>query len=764
MKMMLSAFLACGMCAALADYRDASLPVEERVNDLVSRMTIEEKCAQLGMLKAHVLYSRAPGGPVVLNPALASEFAAHPVGRIGMFVRACWWSQKNWSNGMLPTIAAKARNEIQRIALQSSRLGIPLWFEDECPHGLMALGAPVYPTGLGLGSTFDAELIRKFAMSSAKQAKARGIDCVYGPILDIARDPRWSRCEECFGEDPALVSILGEAATRGYLEAGVSPCLKHFVAGGCSEGGHNTASVHCGAAELFNVHLRPFRCCIDAGAMYLMSTYHDVDGELCTSSSYLLTDILRGHLGFTGFVRADAQAIPRALSARLTPADDVGAPNAWCYAMSLVAGCDSEDRRDTFAECGAGYLRAFRKGLVAEAVVDRAVSNVLRAKFEAGLFEKPYAVEDDPLLRQSPVEDDLALEAARKSLVLLKNNGVLPLSGRSATDRMRVAVLGPNAGAKVMNQLGDYTAPQRTNDVITVREALSKHYEVAYAKGCGIRSRDKSGFQEAIQKAKESDVTVLVMGGSSAPYGDGAIGDTGAFVVTGNEADDNDKESGEGTDRLSLTYSGVQLDLFRALREVSRKLVVVLIQGRPLACRELVENADAVLMAWYPGSRGGEAVAEALVGMYNPGGRLPISIPDSVGQVPVCRDAVLRHRPRYIDGSGEAFLPFGFGLSYTSFSYSPVEVENENKNVRVSVTVTNTGSAKGDEIVRFYLTSKCFGFVRPWRELFAFERVTLLPGESRKVAAVATEIHRGWYDRNGRFVPPRGEYAYTVGE
>ena len=726
----------------------------ERVDELIRRMTPEEKCAQLGMVWGTALYMREGGGEPRLAEGLADQLKATPIGRVGALVRACWWTKKNWDNGLVPRLAPKIRNQIQRTALEATRLRIPLWFEDEAPHGMMALGAPVYPTGLGLGSTFDRDLMRRIGAAIAAQAKARGMTCVYGPILDVSRDPRWSRTEECFGEDPVLTAQLGAAEVRGLVESGVSPCLKHYVAGGMSEGGHNTASVHCGGIEFFNRQLRPFREAISAGARYVMSTYHDVDGELCTSSRYLLMDVLRGRLGFNGFVRADAYAIGRACSYRLVDSMDAA------YALSLEAGCDSEDRRNTIPECGCGYLGAWRKGLLSQMALDAAVRNVLQVKEAYGLFENPYVPEDDPVLDVSPTKDELVLEAARKSLVLLSNrNKSLPL----AKSRPKLAVVGPNAGEKIMNQLGDYTAPQRREDVVTVAEGLARYGEVSYARGCGIRSKRKDGFAEAIRLAAVSDVTVFVAGGSSAPYGTGSIDTTGAFLVTGKESEENDKESGEGTDRRTLGYSGVQEELFLELRKVAKKLVVVLIQGRPLVCRLFVEQADAVLMAWYPGSRGGEAVAEALFGDVNPGGRLSVSIPDSVGQVPVTQDGYLKEHRRYIDGPGEAFLPFGHGLSYTDFDYSAVTVEEVPEGTKVSVTVTNRGGCAGDEIVPFFLTAQSFGSARPWRELFAFERLTLGPGESRTVSAVANRAVRGWYDRDGHFLEPRGTYSYKAG-
>ena len=727
-------------------YRDASLPTSERVKDLLSRMTVAEKCAQLGKLRAFRAYDRADGH-IVPKPDAVEEIATNCPGTAYGVLRADWWTGRNWNTGVAPETAVEAINAFQRIAVERTRLGIPMFFVEEGPHGLMALGETVFPTGLGLGSTFDANLMRRIGRQIGS-ARRRGVHCVYAPILDIARDPRWSRCEECFGEDPELVSVLSSAEFEGLREAGMEPCLKHYVGGGCSEGGHNRASAHIGLRELYNEQLRPFRRCIEAGARHLMSTYHDVDGEPCTGSRFLLTDVLRGQLGFDGFVTADGGAIQLLVNLRIA----TGLPEA--AALALKAGCDGESGSKTVAECGSVMRGAFDAGLVTMDDLDVAVGRVLKLKFEMGLFEKPYAKDDVP---DRAAEKELALEAARKSLVLLENRGTLPLERG-----VSVAVIGPNADEKIMNQLGDYTAPQRRGDVVTVLDGVKAHASrVTYAKGCGIRSKKTDGFAEAERIASKADVTVLVLGGSSSPYAGVTQSDAlgGATVVTGREDDENDKDSGEGTDRSTLGYSGVQEELFRAVRAKAKKLVVVLIQGRPLVVDEIAAKADAILLAWYPGSMGGQAVAEALYGEVNPSGRLPISIPHSVGQLPVYSGGYAANRPRYIDGPGDAAYPFGYGLSYTTFAYSDFAVSDAGE---ASVSVKNTGSRDGDEIVRLYFSVKGSGRQRPHRELLAFGRVPLKVGETRRVALPFDHRLFGGYGRDGIYEPPRGEVTLWV--
>lgn len=745
---------------ANAPYADASRPVEERVADLVSRMTVNEKCAQIGMLRGRFACSRENGATEVsLATNMVERMRANPFGKVTQMLRPDFFTRRNWDNGLLPHQQAAAVNAIQRIAVEKTRLGIPIWFEDEAPHGLMALGEPVYPTGLGLGSTYDKDLLRRIGEAKGRAAHGRGLACVYAPILDIAHDPRWSRVEECFGEDPTLVTLLGEAETKGIAAEGATSCLKHYVGGGLSEGGHNAAPAHFGPCDLYNAQLRPFRASIRAGAKQVMSTYHSIDGEPCPSSEYLLTDVLRGHLGFRGFVRADAGAIENGWG--------LGSYNSVSesFAAAINAGGDTDYQRNSIESVGQGWREAYAKGLISDEVLDRAVSRVLRAKFEMGLFEHPYAPEG-PIARGEltpPIQDELVLEAARKSLVLLKNDGILPIeSGRPS-----IAVIGPNAGDRIMNQLGDYSYTQRREDVVTVLDGVRKYAPgtVGYEKGCAIRSPDKSGFAAAIDLAKSSDITLLVLGGCSSPFSpdDYDPVNGGVRANTSSDPAKSDKECGEGTDRCTLNYSGVQPDLFREIRKAAKRLVVVLVQGRPLEAEEFVRDADAVLLAWYPGSRGGEAVAEAVFGKYNPGGRLSVSIPHSPGQLPVADDAVFPYRKTYIDGTGDAFLPAGYGLSYTKFAYSDFEmVDRDARGVpkRLAVTVKNTGTRAGDEIVRFYLTARGTGRQRPWRELIDFVRVTLAPGESKRVVGEVREEFVGHYDRNGRFVPPSAKCVY----
>ena len=708
-------------------------------------MTPEEKIGQLCKGRGFEAYHRS-GDKIELAPEWRDFMHRLPLGTVYGVLRADWWTGRDYDTGILPELAARTRNEFQRIAVEETRLGIPILFAEEAPHGLMALGTSVFPTGLGLGSSWDSALLEQIGKVIGAEAASAGIDSVYAPILDLAVDPRWSRVEECFSEDPFLTARLGEAMTRG-IRAGnrVEPTLKHFVGGGHSEGGHNQLSAHLGLTELRNCDLAPFRTCIRAGAQIVMSTYHDVDGEPCTGSRFLLTDILRKELGFDGFVTADGGAVNRLVDLRLER-DLVHAA-----ARALINGCDGESGHARLEECGRDLLKARTAGLISDPDLDLAVGRLLKIKMELGLFEHPYCDSTPKTVFSCPAHREIELESSRKSLVLLKNqNEFLPFSTLK-----KLAVIGPNAD-QVMNQLGDYTAIQRNEDAVSilrgVRElAAPRGIEISFAPGCRICGNSKSGFDEALEAARNADAILFVPGGCSTRYGNVEIDPVTGAALPPKVLNDTDceKESGEGTDRAALDLSGVQIELFRELVSTGKPIVTVPVLGRPLLLEEILQNSRAVLLAWYPGRPGGRAVAEALFGTINPGGKLPVSLPRASGQLPVFgRSAV--SRPDYLDCPGGPLLPFGFGLSYTTFAYSGLRWEDG----QLSVEVTNSGKRNGEEVVQFYGSVIGSPIQRPEYELFAFERIALHPGENRIVSAAATPNTFRCYGREGKLLPP----------
>ncbi len=735
-------------------YLDSSLSPQSRSEDLLRRLSVEEKIGQLCKGRGFDYYSRN-GHTIELNPDFVEWMHKRLFGTIYGVLRADWWTRRGFENGIPAKMAREARNRFQELALESSRWKIPFLFVEEAPHGIMALDTTVFPTALGMGATFDSPLLEEIGSVMGQESAAAGIHSLYAPILDLAVDPRWSRVEECFSENPFLVSELAGAMVKGIRSFHVEPTLKHFVGGGRSEGGHNQESVQEGFLALNNQELLPFRTCIKQGSAFVMSTYHDVDGEPCTGSSLLLNKILRKKLGFKGFVIADAGAIEMLHFRRLAK------DRKHAAARALLAGCDGDSGHSTLAECGQSLLDAWESGLIQESDLDQAAGRLLEIKFALGLFEHPWTDGKPETIFASDPHREVALKTARESLVLLKNDGILPFSRTVRS----IAVIGPNAD-QGMNMLGDYTAPQRKENLCTVLEGIRHLAEksgirVSHAPGCGIRQMDRSGFSEALKLAEEADLIVWVPGGCSTRFGNVQTDPvTGAALTPPvTESDTCEKESGEGTDRATLNLSGVQMELFRKLTETKKKIVSVPIMGRPLLLEEILEKSNALLCAWYPGMRGGEAIAEALFGIFSPAGRLPVALPRNVGQLPVHCNAVNFSRRDYIDSPGAPLRPFGFGLSYTTVEYKELKVDGRS----VSIVCRNTGKMPSDEVVLFYLQAEESSVIRPERELFAFRRIHLVPGEEQQIKVDVTNDALGIYDRNGDFHLEPGRFRILAG-
>jgi len=727
------------------NYQNSNIPVAERVADLLRRMTDEEKIDQLCQVRGFQCWEKR-NGKFVLQEDFARQSRNRSFGKIYGVLRSDWWTGRDWHNGVLPGEAAEVVNLLQRHTMENSRWGIPAIFLEEAPHGFTALGASVFPCGLGLGSMFDSELVEKVADTIGEESRRSGIRTLYAPILDIASDPRWSRVEECFGEDPFLVACYGERMVRGIVRKGVDTTLKHFVGGGATEGGHNGYSVHMGFFELQNRELKPWRTALAAGAGSVLCTYHDLDGEPVSGSYRILTEILRKQLGFNGYVAADAGAVEGLFERRLAASKHHAA------ARALEAGCDMESGKPSLHEMGLLFRDALAAKLITSSDLDRAAGRVLRVKFELGLFEHPYVETSAPCPRNEP----LMLQCARESVILLKNRGMLPLHGVK-----RLAVIGPLADHAVY-QLGDYAALPRPDDVTTLLAgvktlAAKRNIEVEYAHGAAVRADDRTGFLATLECAEKADAIILAVGSCSTKFSGAVDPVTGAAVVATDAA--SDKDCGEGTDRCSLTFSGVQQELFQHLRTTGKPICVVVIAGRPLALESFKTAAEALLVAWYPGPLGGQAIAEVLFGEYNPAGRLSISIPYSAGQLPVFYNSILKNRPPYIDGTGESSYSFGFGLSYTHFEYSPPTISGR----EISVEVTNRGAMDGDEVVQFYLTALASSQQRPEFELCGFYRVRIKRGMTQKITHRITDEMLGiWQDDGSLSVEP-GRFRIGVG-
>ena len=747
---------ACGMSDGTPDYKNPEIPVQDRVEDLLDRMTVEEKLGQLLCPLGWPMYEKTENS-VGISGEYRKFIDEQHGGMLWATFRADPWTRKTLENGLNPQLAAEAYNALQRYAIDSTRLGIPIILAEEAPHGHMAIGATVFPTSIGLASTWDKELLSEVGRTIARELRAQGGHIGYGPVIDLAREPRWSRVEETYGEDTYLTSEMAAAMVRGTgpkhngWDKGVISTLKHFVAYGIPEGGHNGNPSNVGERDLHENFLPAFKSAIDAGALSVMTSYNSIDGVPSTGNPELLRDLLKEEWGFDGFVVSDLVSIDGLHSDHHIAKDkeDAGI-------IAINAGVDV----DLGANCFALLKEAVESGKVSDKVLDEAVGRVLRLKFELGLFDNLYV---DPQAAAAEVRKaeniEVAHQAARKGVVLLENNGILPLR-----KDMKVAVIGPNAD-NMYNQLGDYTAPQPRENIRTVLDGIKAKIgekNVTYVKGCAIRDTKSNNIAEAVQAARKADVAVVVVGGSSARDFKTTYKETGAAVADKNSI--SDMEAGEGFDRASLELLGLQNELLAAVKKTGTPVVVVYIEGRPLDKRWASENADALLTQFYPGQQGGEGLADVLFGDYNPAGRLPVSVPYDAGQIPVYYNKKFPKGHDYVEMPSDALYPFGYGLSYTTFDYSGLALENLGGNrVKVSVDVKNTGNFDGEEVVQVYVTDLVASTVRPRKQLRAFERVAVAKGETVRVEMVLEEPAFIVYDRNMNPVVEPGEFTIAVG-
>ena len=760
--LLLSGALSLSAQKKILAYKNPDLPIAERVSDLISRMTIEEKVGQLSVLLGWEMYERKKG--VLVSEKFKTAVKDQHIGMLWATLRADPWTKKTLRNGLDPFLASQATNALQKWNLEHSRLQIPVFIAEECPHGHMAIGTTVFPTAIGQGSTWNPDLIQEMAAVIAKEARLQGAHIGYGPVLDIARELRWSRVEETYGEDPYLTGAMGAAMVKGFqgedLQSGknIISTLKHFAAYGIPAGGHNGGYVNLGQRALFQDYLPPFKAAVMAGAGSLMTAYNSIDGIPCSANPFLLKTILREQWGFKGFTISDLHSI-----GGLTGNDRVATGKTDAATQAINAGLDSDLGGSVYS---LPLIEAVKTGDVTIARLDEAVARILTKKFEMGLFENPYTI---PELAKKGVQDQKAIELNRRvaqaSAILLKNEGqLLPLSKAIK----RIAVIGPNAD-NIYNQLGDYTAPQHRKDVVTVldgiRNKLSDKTIIRYVKGCAIRDTSASEIAAAVQAAEASDVTIVVLGGSSARDFKTEYLETGAANI--DHVAISDMESGEGFDRSTLDLLGNQLELLQALANTGKPVVLVMIQGRPLNLNWAAAHIPAILNMWYPGQQGGNAVADVIFGDYNPAGRLPISIPRSVGQLPVYYSYQNASRHGYVEGPSTPLYNFGFGLSYTNFSYADLEISKttagDSLAVSVSFTVSNIGEMDGEEVAQLYLSDQVSAVVVPNKQLKAFKRFHLKKGEKKKITLHLKTEDLALIDANYRSIAEKGSFKIAVG-
>ena len=719
---------------SLPAYKDPSLSIDIRLSDLLSRMTLEEKVGQLLCPLGWEMYE-IHGSEVHPSEKFKQLIKERNVGMLWATYRADPWTKKTLANGLNPELSAKAGNALQKYVMENTRLGIPMFLAEEAPHGHMAIGATVFPTGIGMAATWSPELVKEVGQVIAKEIRSQGGHISYGPVLDLTRDPRWSRVEETFGEDPVLSGILGASMVDGLGGGNLSQkyatiaTLKHFLAYAVPEGGQNGNYASVGIRDLHQNFLPPFRKAIDSGALSVMTSYNSIDGIPCTSNHYLLTQLLRNEWKFCGFVVSDLYSIEGIHESHFV------APTKENAAIqSVMAGVDVDLGGDAYTN----LCHAVQSGQMDKAVIDTAVCRVLRMKFEMGLFEHPYV---DPKIAAKTVRRKEHIELARKiaqsSITLLKNeNSILPLSKTIN----KVAVIGPNADNRY-NMLGDYTAPQEDSNVKTVLDGILTKLSpsrVEYVRGCAIRDTTVNEIEQAIEAARRSEVVIVVVGGSSARDFKTSYKETGAAVAE--EGSVSDMECGEGFDRASLSLLGRQQELLESLQKTGKPLIVVYIEGRPLEKNWASEYADALLTAYYPGQEGGNAIADVLFGDYNPSGRLPISVPRSVGQIPVYYNKKAPRNHDYVEVSSSPLYSFGYGMSYTTFEYSDLQVVQKSARCfEVSFKVKNTGKYDGEEVSQLYMRDEYASVVQPMKQLKHFERFHLKKGEEKKVTFVLTE-------------------------
>jgi beta-glucosidase len=735
-------------------YKNPSLPVAQRVEDLLQRMTLEEQAAQLiGYYSRDTVSFDEKGNFIGIQDTAVLN---HGIGSFGS------WSL--WRNRSLRQ-RTQCMNGLQRYMIEKTRLGIPLFTFGESLHGFMADGATSFPQAIALGCTWDTTLIEQVFTASALEASTRGTRQVLSPVIDLARDPRWGRTEECYSEDPYLVSRLGMAAIFGFQGRGslidnhhVAVTLKHFAGHGQPECGRNIAPVNYSEREFRENHLYPFEMAVKkAHARSIMASYNEWDGVPNHVNHKLLTEILRDEWGFDGFVMSDGGGMDVTYNEHHAASDSIESG-----ILSIHAGIDYELGRGS---CFSTLAEQVKKGRVPQTVIRQAAGNVLRVKFECGLFETPYAdVDLMEQVQQSKQHKALALKAAHEAMVLLKNeNKTLPLHAEKIKT---LAVIGPNA-ADI--HLGGYSAfPMQGVSVLEgIRTFAKEKFQVLYSAGCMLTmnkethwqvnenpilnnpENDKKLIADAVEIAKRSDAIVLVLGENE---------------LICREAW-SEKHLG---DRDNLDLVGRQNDLALAILETGKPVVIVLINGRPMTINELDKKAPAILECWYLGQETGHAVADVLFGKVNPSGKLSVTFPRSVGQLPCYYD----HKPSrfrsYVLADSSPLYPFGFGLSYTSFEYSNLQISSKsipnNGTVDISVDVRNTGLMKGDEIVQLYIHDLVSLPTRPVQELKDFTRITINPGEKQKVKFTLTPEKLAALDLDMKRTVPKGAYELLIGK
>lgn len=692
--------------------------IESKIDALLTRMTLEEKIGQMSQRSR-----RGEDGPGDVEDEIRN-------GRIGSFLN-------------LQDLAE--RNRFQRIAVQESRLGIPLIFGYDVIHGYRT----IFPVPLGEAASWDLDLMEKTAAAAAREARAVGVDWTFAPMIDIARDPRWGRMVEGAGEDPYLGSLIARAKVRGFQGSDLSApdtiaaCLKHFAVYGAAQAGRDYFTTDVSLRTIRDIYLPPFRAGVEEGAATLMSGFNDLNGVPTSGNRFLLTDVLRDEWGFEGFVVSDYRSVKQMITHGF--AED----QAQAAELAVTAGVDMEMVSRTYFDDLPSLVR---QGVVSEDAVNTAVRRILRIKYQLGLFDHPYVDENlQETVILAPEHRALARQAVRESLVLLKNdNDLLPLSRNLKS----IALIGPLADSR-RDLIGTWALAARDEDTVTVLEglknALGPSCQIHYAKGCETTGVSTEGFAEALEAANQSDLVIMAVG-------------------------ESESQNGEAHSRTRIDLPGPQQQLIREIRRTGKPIVMLLFTGRPLTINWELKNIPAILLAWHPGIEGGNGIADVLLGEYNPAGKITVTFPRSVGQIPIFYNEKNTGRPRrerdrftskYIDSPNTPLLPFGCGLSYTTFDYSNLKVETPKVKipgtVKVSADITNTGRRAGHEVVQLYIRDLVGSVTRPVKELKGFQRIYLNAGETKTVTFEFPTDDLKFYDINMEYNVEPGDFTVWVG-
>lgn len=698
----------------------------KRAKELLARMTITEKVGQLNQHLYGFRIYRIENGKIVFTQQLEDEVNKWGgIGTIYGLYRADPWSGKNYETGLAGELSVRAYNQLQKYVIGHSRLGIPFLLSSECPHGHQALDGYLLPVNLAVGATFDPALYERAGQVCGRQLKQMGVNLALVSALDILRDPRWGRSEECYSEDPYLSAKLAQAIITGIQNEGVAVVAKHFCAQGETNGGVNASAARIGDRELWEIHLQAAKACCEAGVKGIMAAYNEIDGMFCHANRQLLQNILREQFGFDGVVMADGIAIDQL--------DIMTGDNIRSASLALKAGVD-------ISLWDEGYTKledALKLGFITEEELDRAVLRVLTLKFDLGLMDKPYIDEngnrtasycEQGCVSFSTKEYQESEILARESVVLLKNDNALPIMGAK-----KIALIGPNAD-DIYRQIGDYSPPMDRAEYETLKSGMEKEFGTD-----NVLCYDGYDVGTAVSLAENADIIVLALGGSSSRFKGALFDENGAAKVQGIL----EMDCGEGMDTSRLQLPGNQNELFSAIRRLKKTLITLIIAGRPYVIPTIAQNSDALLYAFYPGPMGGKSIAELLSGKYSPSGRLPVSLPRDNGQLPVYYDHTVSYPAmHYCDINQGALYSFGDGIGYSHMEYMDICLQKKQDIWVITGIVQNEGNIDDTAVLQCYRKVLAGELVPRERELVAFARINVEKGrqETFEIAVSADKF------------------------